>query len=307
MIKNLAIIINSNFSNREIAIGLWLLVLLIIAFSKIDIRESLKDFIKIFFSNKLIFFHITMLFYVSISVFVLIKVRFWEARFLKDTIIWYVFIAIASVIRSVGKAKDIQYFKNLIKDNFKIVIILEYIINLYNFPLLIELISIPIITKIFLCNVFSQHKKEAGDEKYVSIYRLTNIILSFWGIFVLFHSITEFINDLNYINLTDFIKNITYVPIMSTIFVPYIYFFVLYSAYEIVFIRLSFKNTIYQKCRKRLYLTIILFCNFSLKKINNFIEYSEIMKSYVRNQEDIKQLINNYRKKALFFDKQTTK
>lgn len=78
-------------------------------------------------------------------------------------------------------------------------------------------------------------------------------------------------------------------------FIPYIYFFVLYSSYEKLFMRLKFKKTIDDKYRILLCFRIVLFCKFNINKVNNFIDYSEIMKSYVKSKDDINWLFKNYK------------
>ncbi|WP_434578830.1 hypothetical protein [Thermoanaerobacterium thermosaccharolyticum] len=99
MLKILAL--KNIFSNRELAVGFWLFLLLLYALSKKDIRKSLLDIIKIFFSKKFIGWHISMLLYVLLIVFILFKIGFWEFRLLKDTIIWYISVAIVTSIKSI--------------------------------------------------------------------------------------------------------------------------------------------------------------------------------------------------------------
>lgn len=79
-------------------------------------------------------------------------------------------------------------------------------------------------------------------------------------------------------------------------FVIYIYFFVLYAAYEIFFIRLSFKKTIDDNLRGKLKLRILFFCNINIKKVSNFVQNSQVLTSYVTRKSDIKKLFDNYRR-----------
>ncbi|MEQ2130145.1 hypothetical protein QTP99_09185 [Caldanaerobacter subterraneus KAk] len=121
-----------NFSNRELAIGFWLLILLVLVIYKKDTRHSLWDLLKAFFDRKLIGWHISMVLYVSLTVFILFKIGLWEFKLLKDTIIWYIVTAIPSTIKSINEAKDMKYFKEMAKNNLSIGVLVGFIVDSYN-------------------------------------------------------------------------------------------------------------------------------------------------------------------------------
>ncbi|ADL68456.1 hypothetical protein Tthe_0920 [Thermoanaerobacterium thermosaccharolyticum DSM 571] len=300
MLKILAL--KNIFSNRELAVGFWLFVLLLYALSKKDVRKSLLDVIRIFFSKKFIGWHISMLLYVSSIIFILFKIGFWEFRLLKDTIIWYISVAIVNSIKSIGEAKDMKYFENIIKDNVKIVIILEFIINLYNFSLICEIILIPVISFLYLFKMSFELKTKYQNENYKSIIKLLNIITAVIGIYILFYSTIKFLSDIKNIVFLDLFKDLILPSILSIMFVPYVYLFVLYSTYEKVFIILKYKKTIDDKYRFLLYFRIILFCKFNIVKVNNFINYSKIMYNYIKSKDDINLLFKNYKTNVITYN-----
>jgi len=55
---------------------------------------------------------------------------------------WGVFVAFVMLFEF-SKANDSKFFRNAFKNNLKILIILEFVINLYLFDLWIELLIVP--------------------------------------------------------------------------------------------------------------------------------------------------------------------
>ena len=84
------------------------------------------------------------------------------------------------------------FWKSLIMKNLKLTVLVEYIVNLFTFSLLFELIIVPIVTFIALLNTFSKHYKEHKD-----VEKLTNSILVVIGLFVLFYTIDRAITEYN--------------------------------------------------------------------------------------------------------------
>jgi len=284
-----------NFSNRELAIGFWLLILLVLVIYKKDTRHSLWDFLKAFFDRKLIGWHISMVLYVSLTVFILFKIGLWEFKLLKDTIIWYIVTAIPSTIKSINEAKDMKYFKEMAKNNLSIGVLVGFIVDSYNFSLICEIILIPLFVFLSLMLGIAEHKVEYENKEYEITANLLRYTTAGVGLFLIFSSLNRFLSDIKNIVLLELIKDFILPITLSMMFIPYIYFLVLYSSYKKLFMRLKFKKTIDDKYRTFLYLKILLFCRFNINKVNNFIDYSEIMKSYVKSKDDINRLFKNYK------------
>lgn len=284
-----------NFSNRELAIGFWLLILLVLVIYKKDTRHSLWDLLKAFFDRKLIGWHISMVLYVSLTVFILFKIGLWEFKLLKDTIIWYIVTAIPSTIKSINEAKDMKYFKEMAKNNLSIGVLVGFIVDSYNFSLICEIILISLFVFLSLMVGIAEHKVEYENKEYEVTANLLRHTTAGVGLFLIFSSLNRILSDIKNIVLLELIKDFILPITLSMIFIPYIYFLVLYSSYEKLFMRLNFKKTIDDKYRTFLYLKILLFCRFNINRVNNFIDYSEIMKSYVKSKDDINRLFKNYK------------
>ena len=143
------------FSNREIALFIWVIILILFLFSKKDTRHSLKGLVKAFFAKKLITLFVLMVLYVFGIVLILYKLTFWKGDLMKDTVFW--FLSVASIMFfNINKVESKQYFKNHIYETIKWTIILEFVMNFYTFTLPTELFLLPFIILVSATKTFAE-------------------------------------------------------------------------------------------------------------------------------------------------------
>jgi hypothetical protein len=286
--------IDDIFTNRELALGFWLIVVIFYIIWKIDMGP-LKSLGKSILNKKILILLISYIIYFLILIFILDYIGFWESRLWKVALIWSIFAGISVSFRAIMKANNISYFVALIKDNVKIFLLIQFTVNLYSFSLLLEIAIVFIIAFLTILKVFLETSKDFQDENSKILKNTTNVILGIIGLFLLLNSLINYFEDLENISYIDKIKDLLLPSMLSMMFIPYIYFFVLYSHYEQLFIRLSFKKTINDNIRRYLYLKILLFCNIDIKKINTFIQGSKIMTTKVQSKYDVRRLLTNYK------------
>ncbi len=134
------------FNNREISLGIWLIITLLIVVSKKKNRKYLGNIFKILLNKKIILLILISVIYTTSIVISLYYIHFWNISLLKDTIIWFCFSGLVINFKYViDLKKDDNLTKRVILDNIKAVIILEFILNIYSFPLYIEIFLLPVI------------------------------------------------------------------------------------------------------------------------------------------------------------------
>lgn len=69
-------------------------------------------------------------------------------------------------INAVSNEADEEYIKKVLKDNFKLAIIWEFIISTFTFDIWVELIIIPVTTIIVIMNVLQNGKRNM--RKYIN-------------------------------------------------------------------------------------------------------------------------------------------
>jgi len=283
---NTAINLFQKFSNREIAVVIWILISIIWAFSQPKIRKSIFQVIKAFFAWKLTISYVLMLVYITLTIIPLNAVGIWKLTYLSITILWILCVAFVMLFEF-SKANDQNFFKNAIKDNLKILVILEFIINLYVFYLWVELILVPLFGILGGMVAIAE-----SDKKYEIINKLLNYIMAFIGIiftgYVIYMVVTDFEHFATLENFENF-----YLPILlSIMFLPFVYFAALYAEYENLFIRLQFfikDVTLLKYVKKK---TILVF-GLNLWMLNKWSKYINTLR--FKDKEEVDEAIQRFK------------
>lgn len=226
------------FSTREIAAFVWLCVFSAFLLYKKDIRPSIFNVIKALGNKFIITGILSLIIYTFLIVLLLYIVSYWDIAMMKDTFFWLSFTAVG-ILFSLSKAIDTLFFSNLIKDNIKIIIILEFILNLYTFPLLIELLLFPIILFISILQAFTDN-----DIEKKKLNSCLSIALSLIVLCMLFFSIYKSIVNYECFFSISTLKYFSLPIILTLLSLPYFYGIVLYMRYEsfIVVVKQTHRN-----------------------------------------------------------------
>ncbi|MEK6286715.1 MAG: hypothetical protein AABO57_13325 [Acidobacteriota bacterium] len=249
-------------NNREIAVVIWLSLLFLWALSISSVRHSFFGILKAFFVKTIIVPLAIMLLYVLLMVLVFKRIGFWDTSALKDTILWTVgaFATFLGLNKVVG---DESFFRNAILDNLKLVLILEFIVNLYSFNLVLELVLVPIVTFIVLLNLVAKSKPEYKNVRIVLDYAL-----GLFGLVLIVFTFRELSVDLqNFATLDKTLRDFLLPALFTIVFLPYVYLMALYMQYERLFLRIDFANANAGLARyaKR---KILQACHLNLSKVN---------------------------------------
>lgn len=276
------------FNNREIATAIWLLVIFILMLFERNIRKSILDVFKAFFKIKILSSIFFMIAYTAGIVFVLCQINFWNISLLKDTVVWFCFTAIVICLNLVTSETDQNLFRKVIVDTIKIVTIIEFIVNTYTFSLVGELVLIPVVTFIVILGVFAK-----TDEKYSSVAKLTNGLLIIIGIVILIFVISNVVSDYkNFVSL-DTLRKFLLPPLLTILFLPFIYFMVLFSTYEQLFVQLNLGYEKSKKLKRYAKREIIKDCLLSLKKVKKASNMNIYNLKHIRNEEDVDKIIKD--------------
>lgn len=253
------------FSTREISIFIWLSVLVIYVLFDKKFRESVTKIL----GNKIFIFGIaTLLINTIIIVLILKKLSFWEIGFIKDTSFWFLFTAIG-IFFNIQDAKNVTFFSNIIRENIKAIVVLEFVINFYTFPLFIELALFPIIFLTSTSQLLIE--KDSSQTKVNScLVKLLAFIGLFLIIFSFYKTIVDYKNFFSLVNLKTFI-----LPLILTILsLPFFYILALYINYE-SYIKIV-KNS-HRKEKPSIVKTLIkdtfIYANINLDKLYRIRKY----------------------------------
>ena len=280
----------SILSTREWATLIWGCIFMLYVLCYREIRKSLWNVIVIFFDKKLrILWEIILLYVLTITI-VFCYLPIWENIYIKDIIIWFLFFCLIYCMNAVSSEADETYIKKILKDNLKFTMILEIFMSTFTFNIWIELAIIPVITIITVMNVIAERKEE-----YKSVHKLLDSVLAIAGYWIFYETIKIGINEYKQLNIINTLVSFM-IPIAYLILIiPLEYALELYSKYELLFLRMTFKEEKDKKTKIRHRVAIICSCRISVRRVLLFQrEYMGMM--YVKMKDnEFKKLIREFR------------
>ena len=224
-------------STREWATVIWGFVFWVYAMAHKQIREALWNVVKIFFGKKLRILWSIILLYVLGITLIFCQLPFWDNIYIKDIIVWFIFSGLIYCMNAVSKDADEKYIENILKNNLKFTVIFEFIMNTFTFNIWIELIIVPIITVIVMMNIVAEHKME-----YKAVHKLLDIVLAIMGFGILYETIKIAVHEYKYLNAVNTFISFMIPIVYLILIIPLEYILELYSKYELLFVRMSFKE-----------------------------------------------------------------
>ena len=215
--------------------GMWLLAFVAFAVSIRSTRKSLLSLCNAIFRRQILIPLFLMLTYIDVMVLVLYETGVWTTNHLKNTVLWTFSVAILSMFRIPQHTEDDTYFRTALKDNFKIIVVLEFIVAFYTFSVFTELLIVPAVTLLIALQTFSD-----VDQRYKHAGQLVAMILTTIGCGLMLYAVlmlaTEPSSFFKAGTLSDFV-----LPIVLTIlFLPFLFVLNLYMQYEVLFTRIKF-------------------------------------------------------------------
>lgn len=255
----------ASFNNRDRAFLVWLFVIFVFIYLKFpNISRQLKQLLRAFIQKNILIVVLMLLLNTIISVYILKKIGFWDYGQFRNTIWWFFGVGFINIFRAV-ESRDIKSFKkNIIKDNLKILLVIEFFINVYTLSFVLELILLPII---LLVIIFASFTDEKSEYKEVNILFAT--LQSIIGFVLLIYSAWSLFNNLDVFHNFQLYQNFWNPVFLSLLSTPLLYIIFTYTSYEIVFLIMSImikdKETLSYAKR-----TAVCKFKFNINELNRF-------------------------------------
>jgi len=273
------------FNNREIATAIWLTPFVVWILTKSKIRASLADVARAFLAWKVLASFAALALYTAALIFALYAVGFWQLKMTKDTVEWFFFTASAMITRFATSRKKDNIIRDVVTDNVKIIIIIEFILKTYVMSLFAELVVVPSVTFLTLMMAVTQL-----DEKQAPVARVSKFLLGAVGFVVLGFAISRAIGDYQSFGTRDTLRGITFPPLMSISLIPFIYVLIVITIYDEIFIRLTVgreKTPAVVRYAKR---RIFSHCGLSFRRLRDLESHPEEIMQIASN-EDVDRLL----------------
>jgi hypothetical protein len=155
------------FNSREKAILFWTVVLVAIVIVKAnrDLGESFLAVLRAFAKPKLLLLFGSAALYCAAITFLAKEAGLWHTTALKETAYWF----LASGVVLVGNATqadpdDPDYYRDLLRKAVRYTILVEFLVNLYVFPLGVELVLVPILFMFFAMQLVVTHDRGNAEK-----------------------------------------------------------------------------------------------------------------------------------------------
>lgn len=252
-------VIQEFFNNREIAIGIWVIIGLAVILPTKPARQFIKTAIPILFCKKFVIFYIVFLSFLGLVLFALNWAGLWDLTLLKDTVFWVLFVELPLFAKAIEKADGGRFFSKLIRENVAIVVAIEFFVGFWTFSLITEIILIPLTVLISVLQVLA-----GQDKKHRSAKRFFDGLLVLWGIILLINAIYSLIHAPNQFLSFDTLKSLL-LPLVLLVFnLPVVYGLALYNTYEQIFIRIKGSKSEQKKMKWQ----VIRFSGINLSKVS---------------------------------------
>ena len=248
------------FSTRELAMGIYIVALLIYVLCHEKSRNALLKVIKIALFPRI---SVTALILAAIGIgaaFYASRFSIWDNAYYKDVVMWALFVGWPLCFGAIS-SKEKGYFHNAIVDNLKFTVLFDCVFSTFTFPLWVEMLIIPTTTIIVLLETVAKR-----EEKSKVVAKLMSGLLTIIGFVVLFFTVKIAIAEFETEMTSGMAASLIIPLILSIMYVPFAYLLALYAAYEVSFLRMKFCEP--DKLWIRLWHRIkaLVICNFSLDK-----------------------------------------
>ncbi|MBU4179869.1 MAG: hypothetical protein KJ625_08035 [Actinobacteria bacterium] len=284
-------------NSREEALLFLLAVLFVLALSFKSTRSSIFDFVIFLFNKKnrkILAVLLAVILYVELVVLLLCEIQFWDVFLVKDTIFWFVGVALILLFNIIKATENEEhYFKNILLETLAFVGVLEFVVSIYTFNFWIEIFLILVVSILVLTYAVAKTKEEYAPVGKVIEFLLAAFILFFIG-YALFKTFADYQKLLTLDNLRAF-----FLPIILTFaYLPFLYFFALYMVYDTLFTRLNlFSNKdkgLVRLARRK----ILILCHINLKKLNRFAKENTQELIRLDNRNDVLRMVDEFKKKG---------
>jgi len=234
------------------------------------VRQSMTTLIRSAFHPVLLRFFVFAAAYATTGVWLLYRFGYWTPELLKTTILWFLGGSGIAAVMSTDKDGGYASFWKIIGRTIAFTALLEFVVNAYTFPLVVELLTLPIIFLVFGALTVSKTLPEFADRKYDATRKLLTWIMVAYGFSLIGYSLWSALTHLDKEVGVRFTKDFFLPLILALWFIPFIYAARLYAVVEQALIgprlQLAGNAQLYAEARR----SIVLSIGVNLKKAQFF-------------------------------------
>jgi len=282
------------FTTREIVLSIYITIIVIFVLARKKIRDGLAEVIRIALTPKLIIPFALILVCAAIIVYIFTRVSIWDWIYLKDVIVWVIFVGVPLCFNMASKGIEKYTFRNIVIDNLRLTAILEFFCSTFTFNFWVELLLQPVLAFFILMNTIAAKKDE-----YTPAKKVIDFILVIGGFILLYYTVLNaidfFKNSETESEFVDIVVSFCLPIILSLLYLPFMYLFAVYARYESLFCVMASKEPKERRIRILHKVKVMASCGLSYNRVRKFQkEYA--CRMYTRmGSDDFDDLISDFR------------
>ncbi|WP_075996636.1 DUF3995 domain-containing protein [Salaquimonas pukyongi] len=165
-------------TTRDYAVLIWLTIAISVLSIYPAVRSGAVGVLRAALTPKLSAIFLTYALYVGAACWIGYRFGFWSPSDLKATIVWVLFTGTILLGRAIGQPYKTKFFTGIVRDNFRMILIVEFMVVAYTFALWKELLLIPWFALLGMLQAASQNKPEHKNvESLVSWLLVISVVL----------------------------------------------------------------------------------------------------------------------------------
>lgn len=178
-----------SISNRELAFLVWMSLLLVVVVLKASVRKAASNLLRMIFWSKLTIYFLSVAAYTTGMAYFLWRMDLWDVIQVKNTVLWFFTAGAASLFHITDRDKS-NYLKDTIKDILSITAVLQFLVGIYSFGFVVELVLVPLVFLVGGMTVIAERNSE-----HHHLARLLRKMIVFAGLFLICYTLFKIIAD----------------------------------------------------------------------------------------------------------------
>jgi hypothetical protein len=195
------------------------------------------------------------------------EIGLWTSDLIAATVVWFVATAMVLFLKSTRVSEETGFMRHTFRHAVGAAVLVEGFVNLYVFPLPVELILEP---TIFLLVATAAYAEATHKEEYGDALKLFNFMIASIGLAFLVYVVIHVLSDWSGSSLATDLRELA-LPVWLTVgLLPFIYLLGLGIAYEASFLRIELSPLGNARSRRRAKLALFLGVNIHARWLGGF-------------------------------------
>lgn len=276
-------------TSREQATLFWMAVVALFAMSSPPVRVATLNALRALFHPVLLVSALVFAAYMTVGVLAAKHFGIWEARQLKDTLVWTATAGIVFLFSAHQISNQVAWIRTQLRSMVRVSVFLAVFLNFKSFPLPVELVLIPAL--VFLTAMSAVVE---GDPEYAPVESAVSWLLAIAGILMLLIASLSFARTSGQDEILDLASDLGLAVWLPLLALPLVYLFGVYSEYELSLLRIQ-GCTEDRLVRARSMFAILRVHGFRLRRVSRVGAWEAEALSKASSWSDAKRVVRDHR------------